>query len=777
MSRGLMRALSTLAILAVTWANQLSTARAVCDTYTVQAGDSAVSIADKLQIDYDELLSALQSCIGFVEGSMLQIGQTVCLPPYTPACRFVSSSGECTRYTVQYGDTLSMVASSFELDMEALAEVNNLNLTTPVRPNARLVLPPAGKGCGVSTVSKPSTSSLPPDAKPVPSPPSNPPKDVANSKCKMWLSSGGESIASIAQATGVDIGDLKRANGDKYPKSTDVTEPGAFVYIPPFDKKCEQEDVVLVNRPQGAEGSVSVGGQQVGGQQVGGQQVGDQQVPVSTQDASASAPAQAPATQGEEEEEAFLPAAAPTEESIPVDRLAVDVYLSDMSREEFASREYNFRENMAYAANISVVDVDVRFSLEVSSLSSRKRFSARKLLQGDEKEDEEDVDVGDDESDYAVDDDATSSTPSSSTPSSSTPSGSYYKVNTALFGPAGAVYEALSASIDSGAFPEMMDADGFNVAYVTAMHPDTVTLYNAATDPNNVTDAITASEPFYAPLSMWAFIGICIGGGVAVILLVGALCWCRSRRKRSAAEKKSAEFKAARNKEAIKHRKIVESQGLGGSGKMGGKGEVREIRVDAYASMQAVQTAPQGAARLAATKSGAREASIAPAGDREQTFTNYLLDGSTSVDPRDTPRYSTATPRRDDNSMGQELTRRASSATEATRGFGSNRDAVITPRTQATARTTKAKREESAVKNTAVQGGVSPNWTNNRCAQTSLSTPRGSSFSGTARRESSPSRPGVTPRGRSFTANGGASSGLPRLDSPRRTPKASNLEF
>ena len=389
-----------------------------------------------------------------------------------------------------------------------------------------------------------------------------------------------------------------------------------------------------------------------------------------------------------------------------------------MSREEFASREYNFRENMAYAANISVVDVDVRFSLEVSSLSSRKRFSARKLLQGDEKEDEEDVDVGDDESDYAVDDDATSSTPSSSTPSSSTPSGSYYKVNTALFGPAGAVYEALSASIDSGAFPEMMDADGFNVAYVTAMHPDTVTLYNAATDPNNVTDAITASEPFYAPLSMWAFIGICIGGGVAVILLVGALCWCRSRRKRSAAEKKSAEFKAARNKEAIKHRKIVESQGLGGSGKMGGKGEVREIRVDAYASMQAVQTAPQGAARLAATKSGAREASIAPAGDREQTFTNYLLDGSTSVDPRDTPRYSTATPRRDDNSMGQELTRRASSATEATRGFGSNRDAVITPRTQATARTTKAKREESAVKNTAVQGGVSPNWTNNRCAQT-----------------------------------------------------------
>ena len=146
MSRGLMRALSTLAILAVTWANQLSTARAVCDTYTVQAGDSAVSIADKLQIDYDELLSALQSCIGFVEGSMLQIGQTVCLPPYTPACRFVSSSGECTRYTVQYGDTLSMVASSFELDMEALAEVNNLNLTTPREAQRQAGAPASRQG-------------------------------------------------------------------------------------------------------------------------------------------------------------------------------------------------------------------------------------------------------------------------------------------------------------------------------------------------------------------------------------------------------------------------------------------------------------------------------------------------------------------------------------------------------------------------------------------------------------------------------------------------------
>lgn len=685
----------------------------VCDTYTVQPGESAISIADKLQIDYDELLSALSSCIGFVEGSVLQIGQTICLPPYTPACRFVSSSGECTRYTVQYGDTLSIVASSFKLDMDELAKVNKLNVTTPVRPNARLVLPPVGKGCDVSS-SASSTA--------IPSPvitPSPPTKDTSNSKCKMWLSSGGETIASIAEANKVDVGELKRANGDTYPKSTDVTKPGAFVYLPPFDKNCKPEDVVVVNRPDSGD-SASVGGQvvPVGGSGSGEEGTSPTQAPSSGAEAYASSPAaSSPAASPASAESSNSTSAESSTDTIPVNRLVVDVFLADMSREEFITREYNFRENMAYAANISIIDVDVRFSITVSSLSSParrlSRLSSRKLLERDGGE-------GD------------GGNATASTTNNAVSSGSYLKVNTAMFGPTAAVYDAFTASIDTGAFPEMMDSDAFNVVYVTAMYPDSVTLYDAATDPNNVTDATATSEPFYAPLSMWAFIGICAGGGVALILTLAGLCWCRSRRKRNAAEKRSVEIKAARVKEASKHRKIVESNGIGNiGGSKGGvnmsKGDTREIRIDAYAN--------QGAARPPGmTNVGARDASITPLGDRERSFTSYLMDGTTS----ETPRFSTATPRRDGNSMGQELTRRASSMTETTsRGGIHNRDAVITPRPHAGNRTTVTTSTTPRVE---------------RVERVDRVTPRGTSFTATttiaaARRESSPNRLGVTPRG------------------------------
>jgi hypothetical protein len=307
----------------------------------------------------------------------------------------------------------------------------------------------------------------------------------------------------------------------------------------------------------------------------------------------------------------------------------VDVFLADMNERDFKEREYIFRENMAYASNISVVNVDIRFSLSVSSVSSRK------LL--DNSQD-------------------------------------FFKVNTALYGDEQSIFDALTASVDLGIFPEMMEADGFNVSYMTAMYPDKVTLYDAAVSPRNTSMAMEgSSEPFYAPLSLVAFICICAGGGVAVILLVVGLCYFVSRRKRKAAEKAREEQKVQRQKEASKFRKIVQENGLA----MGGKTMPRpnEVRIDAYT----------GVGRLSSAREMTSE-------DRRTTtarsFTQYLLDGST---PAETPRYSTATPRHDEDSMGQ-LTRRASSMTEPAnpkrelsegrvgRDGRDGREAVITPR-------------------------------------------------------------------------------------------------
>ena len=664
------------------------------DTYKVQAGESAVSIADKLQLDYDEFLSALQSCMGFVEGSVLQVGQAICLPPYTPSCRFVSETGECTRYTVQYGDTLSIISSNFNIDMEELASVNNLNLTTPVRPNTRLVIPPAGEGCGLAATSSTTNSpSEPIESTPQesPSPIPEPSKDVTGKECRMWLSSGGETIASIAEANEVDVGELKRANGDKYPKSTDITEPGAFVYLPPFDSKCKEEDVVVVNRPSS-----------------GGGQGGQVQVPVgaSPPPTSSSTPTSSPVTdvspspaiaQGD-----LAPGPSPSNatQNDPVNRLVVDVFMINMSESQFKDREYVFRENMAYASNISVVDVEVRFSLSVKSMK------ARRLLQG-------------------------------------TPE--YFKVNTALFGDESSIYNALTSSIDLGVFPEMMGADGLNISYVTAMYPDQVTLYDAQIDPNTVEQANEASEAFYAPLSLWTFVGICVGGGVAAILLVAGLAYCVSRRKRKANEKKLMEAKTYRQKEVSKYRKIVQETGVvGGAGKgslAGGKtSRPSEIRIDAY-------SASLGAGRPSIVANGARDASVAPDGDRDasgRSFTRYLLDSSA-----ETPRYSTATPRRDDNSMGQELTRRASSLTESARETG--REAIITPKLP------------SSVVNVTPKSAAS-----NR----DRVTPKSQPVANTSTREYSPTRrtaSGTTPRASSFTGRQGSS--------PRRSSHRSYAEF
>lgn len=678
-----------------------------------------MSIADKLQIDYDEFLSALQSCMGYVEGSVLQVGQSVCLPPYTPACRFVSDSGECTRYTVQYGDSLSIVANSFNIDMEELANVNNLNLTTPVRPNTRLVLPPVGKGCsGAASASSTSSDSSAStastgasEAQSNPSPtlnPSPPQKDIADSKCKMWLSSGGETIASIAEANNVDIGELKRANGNKYPKSTDVTEPGAFVYLPPFDSKCKEEDVVVVNRPAGSQVKVPVGGSSTTTNPVT-VAVPPSASPEETAETAETAESPSPST--DEDVPALSPGIAPGNitQDDSINRMVVDVFIKNMDEVMFKEREYIFRENMAYAANISVIDVDVRFSLTVSSLNTRK------LLE-------------------------------------STPE--YLKVNTALFGDETSIYNALTTSIDLGVFPEMMDADGFNISYVTAMYPDKVTLYDASTDPQTVEEAITASEAFYAPLSMWAFIGICVGGGVAAILLVGGLCYCTSRRRRRAAEKKLVESKAQRQKEASKYRKIIQeggTMGMGGAGKASLNSKTprpNEIRIDAFSSSM-------GAERLPSVN-GAREASVAPVGDREvsnKSFTSYLMEAQA-----ETPRYSTATPRRDDNSMGQELTRRSSSVTETAREMAreTGREAIITPR---------------------LPPGppvATPRSASNRDQRTDRITPRGSSFSNTSNREYSPTRRVVTGAA-GTTGKAGMGSSTPRsasfTGSPRRSAR------
>lgn len=66
----------------------------LCQTYVVKSGDSVWGIANDLGILASDLTAALSQCISYVDGqTVLQLGQCVCLPPYYPACQYVSSSG------------------------------------------------------------------------------------------------------------------------------------------------------------------------------------------------------------------------------------------------------------------------------------------------------------------------------------------------------------------------------------------------------------------------------------------------------------------------------------------------------------------------------------------------------------------------------------------------------------------------------------------------------------------------------------------------------------
>lgn len=98
-----------------------------CNWYTVQPGDSPWTIAAKFNVLQDDLKAAFTQCIAYTDSSVLQVGQSVCLPPYYDACKSVSYAGlkyNCQFYSVQPGDTIDSIASALNIYNKDLAELN-----------------------------------------------------------------------------------------------------------------------------------------------------------------------------------------------------------------------------------------------------------------------------------------------------------------------------------------------------------------------------------------------------------------------------------------------------------------------------------------------------------------------------------------------------------------------------------------------------------------------------------------------------------------------------
>lgn len=113
-------------------------------TYTVQAGDTLVGIAERLGVDLDSLMRANNLSNGY----FLQVGQVLVVPSSGSQVAQTSSdsgvqaaSTETRVYTVQPGDTLWTIAALYNVSPYDLAVANSLGNPNVLQVGQKLIIP------------------------------------------------------------------------------------------------------------------------------------------------------------------------------------------------------------------------------------------------------------------------------------------------------------------------------------------------------------------------------------------------------------------------------------------------------------------------------------------------------------------------------------------------------------------------------------------------------------------------------------------------------------
>ncbi|WP_110975307.1 LysM peptidoglycan-binding domain-containing protein [Acinetobacter sp. WCHAc060042] len=171
----------------------------VPDTYTVQSGDSLTAIASKynLGMDYIADLNNMSRTAGLRAGQKLKLTGEVSAveTPKTVEKQTIASNNSTDIHVVKSGETLNSIARKYHLQLNYLAELNNLSRTANVRVGQRLKIDGDVDPAPIKT----ETVTAKPQA--------NSGRATESYKVK-----SGESLNSIASRVGMSVSELATLN-------------------------------------------------------------------------------------------------------------------------------------------------------------------------------------------------------------------------------------------------------------------------------------------------------------------------------------------------------------------------------------------------------------------------------------------------------------------------------------------------------------------------------------------------------------------------------------
>jgi LysM repeat protein len=162
-------------------------------TYVVEQGDTVSGIAGRFGISTASVLA--QNGLGWkttiFPGQTLTLGGSGAASTAAPAA---ASTGSGASYTVVAGDTVSGIAGKHGVSTSSVLQANGLQATSTIFPGNRLTIPGA---------SAPATPAVPASASPA----------AKQGLSGTYTIETGDTLHSIAQASGVTVQDLLNANG------------------------------------------------------------------------------------------------------------------------------------------------------------------------------------------------------------------------------------------------------------------------------------------------------------------------------------------------------------------------------------------------------------------------------------------------------------------------------------------------------------------------------------------------------------------------------------